>query len=448
MKTHHSTIPFRIALMIAALVLAFTACKKSPDTIGNDLISDNDYISICHTDTLTMVCHSFLDTVGTKNVSNGLLGSMNDPVFGRSQAGICTQIRFSAAGQLFGNEPVVDSIVLQLCLSGYYGDTMQPQTLHVYELADTLSANGEYYNNTEFAIGDVDYANGFAFQPRPRTKLHVVGSDTITQAILRVPLSNTLGEFLIHLDSTAYKEPAIFKNHFYGLCLRCDPVDGNGSVSYINLTNNSYTLLQLYYHAAETPEKPLRYDYYITSADTYFNQIFHDYTYGDTEFCGQVLEGDTTLGQQRIYLQTMGGVRTKILFPTLAHWTDTLTEGSHIVINEAKLIVPAATVDTAVFTAPSTLSLVYFKGDGTSSVLPDFYEGTNYYDGTYNNTSHAAMFRISEYLQDILLGKTVDHGLSLGINGGSYNAHRLIVNGPKAETNPLRIEMTYSIVKN
>ena len=58
------------------------------------------------------------------------------------------------------------------------------------------------------------------------------------------------------------------------------------------------------------------------------------------------------------------------------------------------------------------------------------------------------MFRISEYLQDILLGKTVDHGLSLGINGGSYNAHRLVVNGPEAETNPLRIEMTYSIVKN
>ena len=447
MKTHHPTIPFRIALMIGALVLAFTACKKSPETIGNDLISENNYISMCHTDTVTMVCHSFLDTIGTKNVSNGLLGSMNDPVFGLSQAGICTQFRFSAAGQLFGDDPVVDSIVLQLCMSGYYGDTTLTQTLHVYELADTLSANENYYNSTEFAVGDVDYANSYQFQPRPRTKVHVVGGDTIPQPIIRIPLSNTLGEYLIHLDSTAYKEPAVFKTYFYGLCLRCEPVEGNGSVSYINLTNNSYTLLQLYYHVAATPEKPLRYDYYITSADTYFNQIFHDYTLGDAEFRSQVLDGDTTMGQQQLYLQTMGGVRTKIFFPTLAHWADTLSEGNHIIINEAKLIVPAAMVDTTVYTAPSTLSLLYFKNDGTTSILPDYYEGTSYYGGSYSATTHSAMFRIAEYMQDILMGKITDCGLSLGINAGSYNAQRLVVNGPEAESNPIRVEMTYSIVR-
>ena len=447
MKTHHSTIPFRIALMIGALALAFTACKKSPDTIGNDLISENDYITIGHTDTLTMVCYSYLDTIGTKNVASGLLGSMNDPVFGRTQAGICTQFRFSAAGQLFGTEPIVDSIVLQLCVSGYYGDTMVNQTLHVYELADTLSSTVDYYNNTDVAIGDVDYANNFTFQPRPHTKTHVIGGDTIPQSIIRVPLSNTLGEYLIHLDSTAYKEPATFKTYFYGLCLRCDPVDDNGSVSYISLTNNSYTLMQLYYHAAATPEKPLRYDYYVTSSDTYFNQISHDYTYGDNEFRSQVLDGDTTLGQQRVYLQTMGGVRTKIFFPTLTHWADTLAEGTHIIINEAKLIVPAASVDTAVYTAPSNLSLLYFKSDGTSSILPDFYEGTSYYGGTYSNMTHSAMFRISEYLQDLLMGKEPDCGLSLGINGGSYNAQRMVVNGPEMESNPIRVEMTYSVVK-
>ena len=205
-------------------------------------------------------------------------------------------------------------------------------------------------------------------------------------------------------------------------------------------------LLQLYYHAAETPEKPLRYDYFVTSSDTYFNQIFHDYTLGDAEFRSQVLDGDTALGQQQLYLQTMGGVRAKISFPTLTHWTDTLTEGSHIVINEAKLIVPAAIVDTTVFTAPNTLSILYFKEDGTTSLLPDFYEGTGYYGGSYNSSTQSAMFRISEYMQDLLMGKITDHGLSLGINAGSYNAHRLVVNGPETEANPLRVEITYSIV--
>jgi hypothetical protein len=446
MKTHHLTVPFRIALMIGALALAFTACKKSPETIGNGLISDNDYISIAHTDTLTMVCHSFLDSIGTKNVSSGLLGSMNDPVFGLTQAGICTQFRFSAAGQIFGENPIVDSIVLQLYLTNCYGDTTQTQTVHAYPLVDTLSADENYYSYSEIEIGTVDYANGYQFQPRPHTKIHVIGTDTIGQPIIRIPLSNTLGEFLMDLDSTAYKEPKLFKQYFPGLCLRCDPVDGNGNISSINLTNNSFNLLQLYYHNAATPEKAMRYDYYTTSADTYFNQFSHDYTLGDAEFCNQVLEGDTVLGQQRLYLQTMGGVRTKITFPTLTHWADTLPEGSHIIINEAKLIVPAATVDTTIYTAPSTLALVYIKNDSTNSLLPDYYEGTGYFSGSYSATNNRAMFRISEYLQDILMGKITDRGLSLGINGGAYNAQRLILNGPETETNPMRVEITYSIV--
>ena len=432
--------------MIGVLAWAFASCKKSPETIGNDLISEDDYITIAHTDTLTMVCHSFLDTVGTKNVSSGLLGSMNDPIFGLTQAGICTQFRFSAAGQLFGDAPVVDSIVLQLYLTGYYGDTTQPQTVRVYSLADTLSADESYYNTTEVALGDVDYANGFQFQPRPHTKLHVIGTDTVAQPIIRLPLNNALGEFLINLDSTAYKEPKLFKQYFPGLCLRCDAVSGNGNVSYINMTNNSYTLMQLYYHNAATPEKAKRYDYYVTSADTYFNQCFHDYTMGEADFCSQVLDGDTAMGQQRLYLQSMGGVRAKILFPTLTHWADTLAGGSHIIINEAKFIVPAALVDTTVYTAPSTLSLVYFKEDGTSSLLPDYFEGSGYYGGSFSSTDNYAMFRITEYLQDLLMGQLVDYGLSLGINGASYNAQRLVVNGPETENNPLRVEITYSIV--
>ena len=341
---------------------------------------------------------------------------------------------------------MVDSIVLQLYLSGYYGDTTTTQTVHVYELADTLSASSDYYSNTQIALNDVDYANGHSFVMRPHTKLNIVGTDTIAQSIIRIPLSNSLGEYLIHLDSTAYKDPAVFKTHFHGLCLRCDAANGNGSVGYINLTSNTFTLMQLYYHAADTPDKPLRYDYYVTSADTYFNQITHDYTLADGDFRNQLLDGDTTAGQQRLYLQTMGGVRAKLCFPTVTHWTDTLAEGSHIVINEAKLIVPAAIVDTTIFTAPSTLSLVYFKGDGTSSLLPDYYEGTTYYGGSYSATTNSAMFRITEYMQDLLMGKMTDHGLSLGINAGAYNAQRLVVNGPEAEGNPLRVEITYSIV--
>lgn len=432
--------------MIALLAIAAAACKKSPETIGNGLISDSDYIGIYHTDAIELVCHSYHDSIGTKNVSSGLLGSMDDPIFGLTQAGFCSQLRFSSAGQRFGDNPIVDSIVLQLYLTGYYGDTTCWQTVHAYVLADTLNADTTYYNYTQVELENIDYAEGYQFQPHPRTKKHVIGNDTIGQPIVRIPLSNSLGERLINLDSTAYKEPATFKRFFHGLCLKCDPAVGNGNVSYFNLTNNTFTVLRLYYHDASNPDKSIRYDYYITSADTYFNQFDHDYTEGAPDFVSQLLDGDTALGQQRLYLQTMGGVKTRISFPTIAQWTDTLSEGCHIVINEAKLIVTAADVDTACFTEPNTLSLVKFAANGSTAILPDYQEGTSYYGGSYSTTKHTAYFRISEYLQDLIMGREEPYGLSLGINGGAYTANRLVINGPETEADNLRVEVTYSIV--
>ena len=92
--------------MIGMLLLAFAACRKSPETIGNNLISDSDYIGVFHTDTVEIECHSYKDSVSTKNVSYALLGSMKDPVFGNSEAGFYTQFRLSLAGQSFGTAPI------------------------------------------------------------------------------------------------------------------------------------------------------------------------------------------------------------------------------------------------------------------------------------------------------------------------------------------------------
>lgn len=428
------------------MVLAFAACKKSPETIGNNLISDNDYIGIHYTDTVAILCHSYLDSVSTKNVSYALLGSMNDPVFGLSQAGFCTQFHLSSAGQSFGNHPVFDSLVLQLCISGYYGDTMTWQTVHAYSLTDTLSASETYYNLTEVPYNATDLTNGFQFQPRPHTATYIVGTDTLHHAIIRIPLSAELGNYLIGLDSTAYVQPDLFKQQFKGLCLKCDPANGNGSICSINLTNNDVSLLQLYYHDATTPEKAMRYNFYVTSSDTYFNQITHDYSQGNEAFVNQVVNGDTLLGQQTVYVQTMGGVRTKLLFPNLSHWTDSL-ENSHIVINDARLILPASDVDTTIFTAPKTLVLVGFNADGNTYILPDYMEGTNYFGGSYDANTHTVSFRISEYIQDLLLKKEDNLGVSLGINGAAYNAQRLVLNGPESQNeNKMRLQITYSTV--
>ena len=67
--------------MIGILLSAFAACKKSPESIGHNLISENNIIGVGFTDSVLVVGHSYLDSIGTKNVRFGLLGGLNDPVF-------------------------------------------------------------------------------------------------------------------------------------------------------------------------------------------------------------------------------------------------------------------------------------------------------------------------------------------------------------------------------
>ena len=433
--------------MIGTLLLAFGACKKSPESIGNDLISDSNFIVPFHTDTTEILCHSYLDSVSTKNTSYSLLGSMRDPVFGNSEAGFYTQFRLSLAGQSFGESPILDSLVLQLSVGNYYGDTNVLQTARVYELTDTLSTTSAYYNHSVIDYNPIDLAHVHQFYPRPRTSKNVVGGDTVNHAIIRIPLSATLGEYLMNLDTVAYTQPDYFKESFKGLYVTCDPVSQPGAITSISLTDNTYSLLQLYYHDAATPDKAMRYDFYVTSSDSYFNHVDHDYTQGSTEFVDQLVNGNAEAGQQMVYLQCMGGVRTRIYMPNLEHWADSL-EGSHIVINEAKLVLPVNTTLTdSLFRLPSSFILLGFNSDSTTYLLPDYYEGTNYFGGSYNSHEQAVIFRISEYMQGVISGKKENHGLSFGINGAGYNAFRMILNGPESiEAKKMRLEVTYSLV--
>ena len=436
-------------LIISVLVILYTACSKTTESIGNGLLSENDYIGAYYIDTLQIHCHSeCIDSLFSKGLTTVLLGSMMDPVMGRTDANLFTQLHVSSTNHYFGDEPVIDSVVLQLAYNGYYGDTTTTQTVHVYELADTLSGYDNYYQFSDVEVKGFDLANNFQFQPRPKTTRIVVGNDTLSQAVLRIPLDNSFAEQLATADSAIFSTPDAFKNYFYGLKICCESVSQNGAICYFNPTSNTVTRLQVYYR--ETPDaNPMRYDFYITSDDVYFNQYLHDYTLGSAEFTQQVLQNDTLMGQTQLYLQSMGGIRSFISFPDLLDWANALQEdGTHLIINEAKLIIPASeTIDTTLL-APTTLAVISLKKTGGTALLPDYMEGTSYYGGSYSSAKKNVTFRISEYLQGIILGSENSKGLYLSIAGASYNAQRWVIAGPDANQNQtLKCEIKYSLVK-
>lgn len=440
---------FYKTLIISVLVVLYTACSKTTESIGNGLLSENDHIGTAYVDTLQLNCHSErIDSLFTTGLSTVLLGSMMDPVMGLTNANFFTELHISSTNHFFGDNPVIDSVVLQMAYAGYYGDTTTTQIIHVYELADTLSSIDNYYQFSEVTTQGFDLANSYLFQPRPKTIHAVVGNDTLSQAVLRIPLDNSFGEQLAAADSVIFSTPDAFKNYFHGLKICCESVSQNGAICYFNPTSNSVTKLQVYYR--ETPDaNPMRYDFYITSDDVYFNQYLHDYTQGSAEFTQQVLDGDTLLGQTQLYLQAMGGIRTFISFPDLMEWADGIQDvGEHLIINEAKLIIPTAVTPDTSLLPPSSLALVSLKASGNTALLPDYMEGTSYYGGSYSSAKKNATFRISEYLQGLILGNEDSQGIYLSIAGASFNAQRWVIAGPDAsQDQTLKCEIKYSIVK-
>lgn len=438
------------ALVLCLLAVMGFSCSKTTEKIGNGLLPDSDHMAAFFTDTLELICHSeTIDSMTTRGMTSFLLGSMVDPVMGRTNAGFCTQLHLSAPNQRFGTNPVVDSVVLQLAISGYYGDTLALQTVHVYELADTLSGQELYYQCSDVETMPTDLANGYTFQPHPTTSGLVIGDDTLTHSVIRIPLDHSFGQRLMDADTSFYDSADAFKEYVHGIKVCCEAVSTGGCISYLYPTNNDVTVLQLYYHDAAAEETAARrYNYYITSADTYFNQYDHDYTLGAPAFVQQVVEQDTTLGQEVLYLQSMAGIRSVIRFPNLKQWGDTL-EHAHLLINEAKLILPASSQvdDSSCYTPPTSCALLSINPDGSTSLLPDYYEGSSYYGGSYASGTGIVSFRIAEYLQQVMQGKTESQGLYLSITGAAFNSQRWIIAGPDAaEDNRMRCEIKYSIV--
>lgn len=452
LKTQSFRPKFIKALFIGALAIFSISCSKTTEKIGNGLLPEGDNIGVFFTDSVVMTCHSqTIDTMATKGMTTVLLGSMMDPVMGLTNANIFTQLHLSSTNQHFGSDPVIDSVVLQLSLTGYYGDTTTLQTVHVYELADSLNSNSLYYQFSEVADKGIDLANGYQFYPHPRTPLSVSGNDTINQPTIRIPLLNSLGEQLASADSMVYKTPDAFKRFFYGLKICCESVNENGAICYLNPTSNTVTQLKIYYRETPGAETQMRYDFYITSDDIYFNQYQHDYSLGSTDFVQQVINGDTLMGLQQLFLQSMGGVRSFITFPGFAEWANGLVEeGTHLIINEAKLILPASAIleDSTFLTPPTSLALLNLKTDGNTIVLPDYLEGSSYYGGSYSHAKKSVTFRISEYLQKVIQNPDYSQGLYLSITGASFNANRWIIAGPEADQeNKMKCEIKYSILR-
>jgi hypothetical protein len=225
------------------ITLALVSCKKKETMVGKDAFDANGLLNSNAVDTFQLKTYTIEeDSVVTKNQLHALLGAYNDPKFGTVDASFYTQISLDNPGSTsFGVNPIVDSIVLSLQYTGYYGEN-KAQTFEVFELADDLSASADtvYYSFSTKNIKPTNlvFPGKETITPAPSVK-SVVGTDTLA-AQLRIPLKNSLATYLMGgVALGKYASQDLFHDYFKGIYVKVsdpNPPSGQGAVYYFSLS--------------------------------------------------------------------------------------------------------------------------------------------------------------------------------------------------------------------
>ena len=435
-----------LAAFLSSLIILFAACTKITSTdIGTGLIPAAD--SVITKDTIiTVYAKNAGDSTISPNITqNHVVGNVEDPLFGSTDARINFQLSLPSSNYYFESSKAnlfFDSVVLVLSYNGAWGDSTRPTTLHVNELdngqtflPDTSVINAytgniiRYNNRDVFSATSSLIDNPTTIYPASLSdSIHVFQDSGIN--MIRIKLSEAFGRrLLLDYDSTnAYKNDSTFHKALKGLQVYADA--GNNALLRIGLTDPN-TKLALYYRyhpvdsASAIMDTTVRYFTVNSFSSAHSNFILRN---RENAPISAYLPPNGNPGNKNddlIYIQAGPGTYATINIDSLG-----LSNMPNYIIHRAELLMEQAEDPSnpfdAYLTPPNLFMLA--KDDTSWFVIPGFDSSnistsdaifsssylSNYYDfggipkkNTTNNSLYS--FNISRYVQGVITKQNKQH---------------------------------------
>ncbi|MGI4021619.1 MAG: DUF4270 domain-containing protein [Janthinobacterium lividum] len=462
-----------LTLLISLFILS--ACKK-PDAVGL-AIDPSQVINGTLLDTVSINTITLRDdSVVTTNLAASQSGASvyltplayyKDPVFGITEANVAMSI--STPSSIAFTKPTgtvtVDSAVLVLRYAkGFYGDTTATNyKLNVYQLNEQ-PLNQTYYNTKAWTFNPA-LVGTRSFKARPSDSVNVLqivtgAKDTVKRLPpqIRIPVNTAFVRTnILTTDSLRLIGSEAFKRYFKGLYLTFDKAQTTGGPG-----GNFYLLtdscaLNIYYKNTSSAGVIDTVMASFPASGNYASQIKHDYT-------GTAIPAalsSTTKTSGTIYLQGLAGLRAKISFPSLA--TNVKQQIGNAALNRAELIVtPVAGTQLYPFLPVPRLTMYRYNIAKQRVLIPDAsstdlrFLSLGGFGGFYNSTKNEYHFIITGYIQDLILGKTIDYGTFLApadyyntsaveyATGSVFSAGRLVAGGSKTSAYKMKLNIIYT----
>ena len=427
-------------IVCAVLLLCHLNSCKDPVITDKGITSNpEDNINLSHLDTDAV----FISTVAEvplqgSGVTTGVLGSMDDPYFGKTFAGFYAQCLLSSNGAQFDSGPVIDSVVLYMPYindTSKYGACKSPIDIVVYEVSQDIISSNTYYSNDAFSV----YGT-------PIGRLNNYVPDLIDSSIIRgyvvspricIKLSNTFAQKLLNTDSNSLSSSTNFINYMKGIYVTTNTGKVGDGISYINLQN---TRISMFYHnrVADT----LQFDFPITSYSATVNHFDHQYAGRPAQ---TAISSPAAGGDKVGYIQAGVGTKLKVKIPALS------TLPKDIGITKAELILPVQTTDTALFPLPPTVTF-YRLDDTLATQTLNVYNssGVGKLATRVDNAGqsyYCYVFNLTEFIQRILNGYYNNNGFYVEYSYTVRADRAIILNDPARYSTQSKLKITYTKLK-
>lgn len=444
----HAAWFMRSARLLTTLLIILTAassCRKPDADLGNGLLPGDPLGLVI--DTVELHAHTRVDTnFRSSSLSRQLLGSVVDPRFGLTRAGIVTQVRLSSSispGQSSAGL-VADSIVLALAFDGanYAYGNLDAQVFRVHELGEELSIDSIYRSNRQPAVigEDMVAARGGRVKPEPLKKPFILGDSLDPQ--LRLRLDDDLAQrFLQAFGTDDLASNDAFLEFFKGLFITVEnpgQAPYQGGLLYFNLLSSASRLV-LYYRDENGPEpdQTQTVDFPINSNCVRYSVIEHDRTQAIDPGLAAAL-ADTIVNAERIYVQALAGSRAVIRMPGLSAFRD-----QPLMLAKAELVMH---VDGSIYPyhqPPGQLILFRRNTAGNEAFLPDLIGGIGALDGNYRNEEREYRFNITRFVLGAINGE-YDPQLEVIPGSGGVTGNRTVLRGSTAAEDAMRLRLTFT----
>lgn len=411
--------------------IAILAGCKRPDTeVGIDYAQE-DLLILQQTDTILIdfatVREDSLETGGgpAGGLSTAVLGNMEHPQFGMHQGGFVTQLRLIEPDFDFGESPVIDSIYLSLRYTGATYGVLVPQNINVFELADTLSADSEYYSNQSFPHLDEALADPTR-QPidlNPGREIYF-GDDTLAPQA-RIYLTNAFGQRLLDAGSDVYDSNQSWNEYFAGIKVVPDASMGGSGAVGIDISSGISKMTLHFHNTTDTTV----FEFNISTLCIRNNLFSHQWYPPFQALDEPIIE--SVPGSEVAGVFSGAGLKTRIRFPELDAWEDERDDDR--TIHKAELFLPVAPENNdSRYPIPNDLFILTENENGDAISTPDENSIGLNINGNYDAIEQAYRFNISQTFQRLLNGTLASEDFYIVASRGGISLAGVRLNGPQA----------------